>query len=374
MQSNLNIYIYISMLNQNIKPINKKKIKVFVQQSPLPNSNGSYIYKDAFGNSMPSGFTYDIWTIVKNTLKHKYDFEEIFSNSNFTNYDNFAEKIGKDEYDIVIGLFIPSVERNKLANMTIPIMLSYNTILMEKQDHLFSRFTHVVKHSLWYILYLLILGIIFGFIFFGLEIKSFKNIKNKLHIRHFKKLLLTSIIAFFGQKSILLENTNSTLSSSIFVILTMIISFIIILFVQGIITNINVNYRNTGKIDKSEFKTMKIIGLPGYAICKKLERNGINYIPIKDKTLPQLVSYYLNNTDKYDGVCMISADADRMSKQFPNTEMSEFIFGSEFTGWIINKQQTELLSDVNKVLFNLKKNNIISRICKSYFTNHDVCA
>jgi ABC-type amino acid transport substrate-binding protein len=41
--------------------------------------------------------------------------------------------------------------------------------------------------------------------------------------------------------------------------------------------------------------------------------------------------------------------------------------------WIVNKNKTHLLKEVNKILINLKDNHFINRICNSWFKGKNIC-
>ena len=83
--------------------LDKPTIKVFIIiGSSLTTTNKTI---DIEGNALYSGFTWDIWKKIEESLKDKYNFEVSFSPEKSSNYNIYVNDIATGKYDIAIGSF-----------------------------------------------------------------------------------------------------------------------------------------------------------------------------------------------------------------------------------------------------------------------------
>ena len=73
------------------------------------------------------GILYDSWKLIKENMKDKYTFKEIFEER--TDYDQMTKDVKSGKYDMVIAHFQLTEDRMKIINFTNNLIISKNTIL-----------------------------------------------------------------------------------------------------------------------------------------------------------------------------------------------------------------------------------------------------
>ena len=86
--------------------IKKPEIKVNIIYSNEKNNKLVYKYTNSDGKDIYSGFLWDIWTLLKEYLKYKYEFNTTYNENEDIN--KYVQKTADGEYDIVIGQFLHS--------------------------------------------------------------------------------------------------------------------------------------------------------------------------------------------------------------------------------------------------------------------------
>ena len=117
---------------------------------------------DSKGNATYSGFTWDVWEKIENSLKDKYNFDVEFSPEKSTNYNLYIRDVSIGKYDLVIGSFINTKWRESKIDFTTTILIDANAILHEYNTTLWDDMKTVLYKTSKLIFYLLVLGVVFG--------------------------------------------------------------------------------------------------------------------------------------------------------------------------------------------------------------------
>jgi ABC-type amino acid transport substrate-binding protein len=362
---------------------NKELIRAFIVLGSEGGQGGevTYLTTNKDGKKIYKGFAYDIWTKVKEKLKDKYEFEEIFSKKGAINYDQFVEELGSGKYDVLVGLIIPTIKREKLINYTTPIMKDGNTIIHKNKHTLMQKIKYDLSHGGMFILILLIFGIIFGIILYLVEpnrgsflpsiAKNKRLPKMSLKFLNIRRSLLTTISAFLGEMGFLAENSSLTIPGIITVIAIMIIAFMLILFIQSEIT-LSLLY-NDDTYNISKLRQYTFLGIKGYATGKNIEKYGGNVTFIDNVTVEDLIKKYLENTDKYAGVVGSYIDLAPFLKKYPNLTLTYKNLGETNLHFGVEEKKEEFLNDLNLELINMKDNLEMQSMCNQYFKNSYFC-
>jgi len=131
--------------------LDKPTIKVFIIiGSSLTTTNKTI---DSEGNPVYSGFTWDIWKKIEESLKDKYNFEVSFSPEKSTNYNIYVNDIATGKYDIAIGSFFNTKWREGKIDFSSPILIDANSILHEHETSIVSNLQTVLLRAGSLILY-----------------------------------------------------------------------------------------------------------------------------------------------------------------------------------------------------------------------------
>lgn len=357
-------------MNNNLK---KKKIRVFVitgssrdvvTTNRIKNSEGKFIY---------SGFIWDIWSKISNTLNKKYDFEIFFSKPEDNDYDNFVKEVYQGKYDLVIGTFSYSKKREKMVNYTTPFMINANAILCQQDSSVFNDLIYILKSKAGKVfLYALIIGIVIGILLFFFDHQRYKHVKKSLDIKKDQFLIrsiVTGISSMVGQTGYLSEHVTLEIKQVLLVIIILIISFVFIMFLQASITSILIK-KNDSFYNRYNVRNYTFLGFSGSDNVRKITRFGANVDTFDNLTVTQLIEKYLANKDKYGGVILSAGESYGYLQEDLSLKIS-LGFGFEPQAFVVNHKQSELLEDINLVLNDLRYTLTMNKLCKSYFPNMD---
>jgi hypothetical protein len=349
--------------------LDKPTIKVFIIiGSSLTTTNKTI---DSEGNALYSGFTWDIWKKIEESLKDKYNFEVSFSPEKSTNYNIYVNDIATGKYDIAIGSFFNTKWREGKIDFSSPILIDANSILHEHETSIVSNLQTVLVRAGSLILYLILMGIFFGILLYYVDpkrIKQFPDFKNSKYL-FFLRSIVTGIATMFGEMGFLVENPSLNIAGIILIIMTMTIAFLYIMFIQAEITTVVIN--QSGKsINHNNIGHKTFLGWKSDPVPQKLKRYGAN-IELHEKiSVDNMIKKYLNNKDKYRGIVLPYCFAYKYMKKYPTLRLSTD-FGNELGAFVINPTKQTFKEDVNNVIINLKTTLQLQNICQVYFGNID---
>jgi ABC-type amino acid transport substrate-binding protein len=307
-----------------------------------------------------------------------YEFKEDFKT--VTNYTKVIKSInsGKLDYDIVIGMFYRTPQRLELINYTSPVLLSQNAVLTFNKIGYGKRIMITMKELLiGPMLILFSLSLICGFVINKMEPNrsefidqvtnsKFTTSKKKLS---FRRSVMTAIAAFFGEMGFLAENTTLSLKGLFLVVIIMTLAFMFVLVLQAQATTFDAELQKRGTLDRKNIEGKQLLCIKGHATAKKFERLGAVITYIEDKDLGELIKYYEENKEQFDGVTVDSTSGIFHRTDKLNLEAEGF--GLQMTSFIVKKENLALLNDVNKQILSLQNSLEQEKVCKGFFSGDD---
>lgn len=379
-----NSQIVDSPIGDNIDSVtgyNKPYMKVLILLSKEGDPSKTYKVVDKEGNTSYTGFPYEFWKKIKEGLTDSYEFKEDFKN--VTNYTKVIKSInsGLLDYDVVVGMFYRTPQRLELINYTSPVLLSQNGILTFNKIGYAERIMITMKELLLGPMIMLFsLSLICGFIINRMEpnrsefIDQVSNSKFSTSKRNlsFRRSVMTAIAAFFGEMGFLAENTTLSLRGLFFVVLIMTMAFMFVLVLQAQATTFDAELQKRGTLNRKNIESKHLLCMKGHATAKKFERLGATITYIEDKNLTELLQYYEENKDQFDGVTVDSTTGIFHRTDKLNLEAEGF--GLQMTSFIVKKEQVTILNDINKRILDLQNSLDQERICKGLFSGDDAAA
>ena len=353
--------------NKNLSEKKKKKIFV-ITGPPMSGITATKIIGGVKGDY--KGFAYDIWKIIANNLKDKYDFELIFSKEDEVEYDKFVTNTEKGVYDMVIGLFQHTEQRIKRVDYTLPIAIDGNAILHMRENTLIDRMLRVFQDTKILFFYLCMFGLLIGVILFVTDKeRTQSSIKNKNSLSMFLRTILTGFAATMGEMGFLAENASMSLGKVIIVIILMLISFIFIMFIQAEITSSMVGIETDLKYKKEEIRRKRFLtcyAVPG-SYTSKFERYGA-ILEHFTGTEDEMVEKYKKKKKKYQGCIITYLDGYKYERHDPELVLTGAKeYGYEPTCFIVGKNDSQLKDDVNNEIMKLEHNLELHLICRKYY-------
>ena len=195
---------------------------------------------------------------------------------------------------------------------------------------------------------------------------KFKTSKKKLS---FRRSVMTAIAAFFGEMGFLAENTTLSLKGLFIVVIIMTLAFMFVLVLQAQATTFDAELQKRGTLDRKNIEGKQLLCIKGHATAKKFERLGAVITYIEDKDLGELIKYYEENKDQFDGVTVDSTSGIFHRTDKLNLEAEGF--GLQMTSFVVKKEKLALLKDVNKQILALQNSLEQEKVCKGFFTGDD---
>lgn len=349
----------------------KKDIKVLIITGSKENAEEVTVTKDLNNKNIYGGFIWDIWLIIKNNLKHKYNFKVRFTSLKENNYDNFVNQVSNNNYDMVVGCFSQNKKREAIVNFTTPFLLNANSILYYKKSNIFNDLQYIFSSdAVKILLFGLLIGLVIGVIIYFLDKMRYLNLKNNIRINKNQYLLrsvVTGISSMLGETGFLTEHVSLDILNIFLVVIILIISFVFILFLQASITKLLVN-RKDYSFNPYNIKEHHFIGLKGRDENLKLKRYGAKITLFENKGFRDLIKIYKNNTDKYSGVVISYCEGYYHIKNNPELRLS-LGFDYEPQSFIVGQDNEKLLEDLNQEINKIKYSKKLKSMCQSYFGN-----
>lgn len=321
------------------------------------------------------GIIYDLWESLRNDMKIKYNYKFIEYEVNYKNINNI--NILKN-YDIIIGSNIKNLNNTKYFLYSYPLVFDKFILIHKGESMLYKTIVYLLKYIGKYIFYIILFGIFIGVLLAFIEPERSNRVdkEQNLYMTWLLRPIVTTIGAFFGEMGYLIENTSLKIHSIIFTFFVVILGFIIVLILQGLVTNEIINVANefeADDIDKNDvIYASNFIPNPDYITF--VENNMIKYD--KNKNTEQLIKYYLNNKTKYKGLLTTTLEFNNIDKKILHADT---VISDKKTDYIIyylmiSKKKTLFLHQLNELILKQKQNGKFNRICRSYTSNDNYCS
>lgn len=345
----------------------KEKIRVFVMVGPKT-SGIVTSYKDVLGKRVYSGFAWDVFKEITQLeqIKNKYDFEFIFSEFGKNNYNQSIQDIGAGKYDIGLGMYIHTMERENLINYTSPIAIDATAVFHYSNFNVWDTFKDVFSKVSYLFVLLIAFGVITGsmlYIFNPNRIK-FTRVKGKKEF--FIRSVITGISTFIGEMGYISENSTNTLKGVVIVTIVMLLAFIYILFLQAEVTSEIIKRKTTRGLDKEYLAEKPILAHDGYAMAEKIKEHGGILETHKGKSNKELFDMYKAEPDKYNGVALGYCDGFPYIQKINNLHAT-IDFGFEPISIPMTQHNPILNEDINKALLYIRSTGTLQKLCFSYF-------
>ena len=349
------------------KPKGKETVRVYVMYGP--DTSGIVASSKIVDEKIKyKGYSWDLFQAISNVslIKNKYDFDFTFSELGKNNYNQSIKDANDDKYDVLLGSYIHTEEREKLINFTTPIAIDAVAVFHEERSSLFETFKDVFIKVSYLIGILILFGILAGAALYLINPKRVGKTRAKSTSEFFYRSIMTGIATFFGEMGFLSENTTNNFKGVFLVVIIMLIAFIFILFLQAEITSSIIERKTQKGLTKRNLADRPILGHEGYAMAQKLVGYGGNVEFMKDKTNQDLFDMYVYNKGKYNGVVLTYCDGFPYKGIIPDLYAS-VNFGNEPVSFPVNPRKIELLDDINKAILYLRSTGALQKICFSYF-------
>ena len=315
------------------------------------------------------GFNYDFMMKIIEKLKDKYNFKIHFTGDRDNNYNSFVERVAKGTYDWCAGMFTHNAAREEVINYTTPILIDANAVVHLKDNDPLGEFYYVILDVIKYIVALVVIGFIFGIIlYFGDPKRNIHSSRlKKSKILFFLRSIMTGISSMFGEMGYLSERSSLRVRGIIIAIIIFMIGFTLIMYIQAKMTQLLLKRQQT-MYTTDNVKGKTFLGFKGYAVVDRIKRYGAKIKYVENISLKSLEEMYLANTDKYDGFILSYVDAYPLLEKNPDL-IASISFGNEPNGFVMSKEREQLNTDINVAILEMKGNQELYTLCKSYFSD-----
>lgn len=358
-------------------------------------------FSDNYHPRTKEGYHFDVFKMLiedEDSHLHKnyqYDIEYIEMRGSL-NYNNLIEKVQNEEYDLILGGFLITKEREGIVNFSVPLYINRIGILHLNTINLKENFKILLFELVKIFSVIILIALCFGLILYYVEPfrnpdykKKGKESKAKKEKR-FRRHMLTMIASFFGEMGFLSENSTLTVTGMFFTIFSFIFIFILLMIVQARITTVNLRLESQeNNIDYLKVSTdyyKPFLAKEGNAEGRNIEiLRPVNYVDFRKESLEFLVLSYFNEPKKYGGIVMLYTDAAKyLMDKDKNYIFSMDGFGLEPTCWVVTQHSTRLnpellLEDINidilkhRTIDSQGSGGHLTKICKKYIKEKNAC-
>ena len=322
-----------------------------------------HMKQDNDGQMVPDGYNWELFSKVREKLEKRYKFLVTYSDVSQSDYSKWVEQTASKKYDMVVGAFMKTAQRETAVNFSTPTILDATSILHKKEDDLLNDVRKIMVKAVHLIGYIIVVGIAMGvLLYFGDPQRAgrYQNLKGK---EFFLRSVITGIASVFGEMGFLSENTSlKSIPGAIITVVMMIVSFLLIMFAQAKITQKMLEIDSTYHPNNVRDKTFLLFR--GDPVKEQFEKYNAKIKEVDSNTSEELVDYYVEHQKEYDGCILPYADAYFFQRTRSGLTISSD-FGYFTSHWIFNKTRTNLLEDVNATLLHLKEGGDLKTMCTS---------
>ena len=327
------------------------------------------------------GYIWDVWVQIEEKLNPKYNFKYTFLEN--SDMDQIVEDVANGKYDMCVGAFRRTAQRENLINYSAPIILDATSVIYYRgQFDEMNEFSQLVYKMRYHISGIVFFGIVFGLILFFLDKGRIRHQthgkKTNKSILFLFRSILTGISSLFGEMGYLSERATLNIKSIFIIIVLMTVASIFLMYIQGEITKILVE-KPSFSITQENIRGKTILGLEGTAIVKELKKYGAKIIELENKSMEDMIDIYMKSiilnkgnykkAQKYDG-CACSYLAGYPYTLVNNLAISPD-FGYNTVCFILaepsNGGITGLRDNVNVAISQLKDSLELKKLCLNYF-------
>tara|TARA_B110000211_G_C14085335_1_gene556438 strand:+ start:2600 stop:3646 length:1047 start_codon:yes stop_codon:yes gene_type:complete len=323
-----------------------------------------YIYKSEVGNNKYhfSGFFFDIWELIAKKTNLKCDYTVLKG----SNYAKILKDNG-DKYDVIIGDISNSAYRYKYVNFTNPLKLNKIGLARKKTFKPIAFLVRFIKSISLPLLVLVAVGIILGLVLWWADPdRTFiENEMGRELSNGWRKPIISTVASMFGEMGGVVERTNLSLISLIAVLLIMVISYFSAIYFQAMTIGDMINFDSISIVEQKGVANIKLITIKGTSVARIVHSSGAT-IEFVDKTKDELIQFYRENLDKYDGFVLDYELLREIERTSADIMVDPHVFGYDDVQFAVSKKNYQLLSKINGAILELQSSLKIKNICSRY--------
>ena len=334
-----------------------------------------------------SGLSWDVWKAIEPKLKKKYNFKLTFTPEKEwrPNHNLTVENVQKGKYDMVVGVYMHTIARNKAINFTQPVAIDGPAIIHAAENVMYERFVATIYPFLKAGFMLILVGMFIGVILFfidpsrTLHLPQLQKKQKKRRILAFFRSILTGISSMFGEMGYLSENASLSIVKIIAIVVIMAMATFFVNFVQAEVTALNIESREAKGINKYNIVNYNpYLGFKNAAPVTQLEKLGakVKYLP--KMSTSDAIKKYKKEKMKYGGYITTIALGLEYVNRDKSLELAFGDFGFEPISFIVTKKKPDLLKDIDHEILKLRESLRLTKICRTYFPeswgSHHICA
>ena len=339
----------------------------------LLGDNKPYMFKNSSG--LIDGLDYEIWKVIEKeqnlTCEYKYVEKP--------NYDEEIQKLADGKYDVLVGnISITHPRANEVLFSSLSYLDQNRMIYKHTDSDIYFRYLGAfVGRGGGPFAFLILMGLILGYFLL-------LNRKKGSYITVF----YDTMISLLGEFQNLGTKTRSSYVEFFISFMILIISFYFSLYLHATATTdiLRIESQNDPFSEVADLAGKNILTIKGtsqssfmkyYESKVKLDVTEIDYDDLPDdvkKTAEEgnivsggIADYYLKNSKKFDGIFVSEESFKQVENKYPNLRISNINMGYDEIALAVNKDNTDLLRNINISLASMKDDKLLPNICDKFF-------
>jgi ABC-type amino acid transport substrate-binding protein len=347
---------------------------------PVPFKIAIYLHGNfAYLNSSCKleGLFVDMWEPIKKHIINDYvkhngnepneDNIYIFTIIKEMLYDESVLDVSNGVYDMIIADYDITMPRQEKVLYTTPVMTDKDVIVYKpvNNDMLTTNvFTKLFKKWSAMFIYMVLICLIVGTILYLVNGRT-----NSIHKSIFS--VFTGIAGSIG--SISEQKQTSGYSSLFFIYLIILFVVVVSLVIKSfLISQALIIYSTHSDPHKYNLTNKNILVAQGTSFVERLKKYGakpIEFIMTKSTTVDEIAQEYLSrhDKDKLSGFYVPWLDVKKWLSHHPEFRVSPIYYMHEnVTSFIVNPNKPQLLTIVNKAIYENYSTHAFDDVCKKY--------
>ena len=347
--------------NSGPSKIDRKTLKVMVfgnggpQQSSIKISN-----KENY-----SGFLFDLWEWIAKDMGVKVEYKTVEgreTNKNGKTYGEAVDIFRKSDFDVLIGDFSVTKDREEKIDFTRSVMLEKPIILYRREEsHMLSAVKEAVKKFAMPFAYLIILGILLGLLLYKIDPKA----------RSLPWALFGTISSLLGESGTVVERTNPKgLKNVLWSVIILVTAFYFNIYLSAKATAAEIAQKDDMDPFKAGIKGEFVAAGKGSAFEELLKNQGAVVAPITKKqagSMAEKIDYWLEKQPHVLGFIVKESTYKMNLAGRYNLSQSKFRFGFDQIAFIVNQNKKDILFKVNSSLIKAQNNKVARDLCGQYY-------
>ena len=342
----------------NMSMAQKPTIRAIINVTGIPHT---YKQQHADGTITYIGLFYDVYQKIKQSLSDKYTFVETFD-ENFS-MSKALDDIREGKYDIGVHNFTTTAKRLEELDFTKSIIMERDVIVYKAKNGVNARTVANIMTEVLLIPVIVIIcfSIVIGWLVYYFQGGRNKDMSSPLRLR---RSIIATISVFLAEAGMMAEESPLNFTSIFFTMLIMVVALAFNTYLTASVTNRVIEINASTKYTAETIPAMHILALKDQSIADKFRRYGTRVTEMPTN-IKKMITKYMENTNKYDGVALETSAAIVVAKKY-DLKMTSANFGFGDAVFALNKNKHGLLEDINKEIQKMQDSMETERICKKY--------